>query len=161
MSRAHCPKIVPVRSAWTSSRRPLRGRRLDTVAGVQKGGPAWIQQRAEASGFQRTHSRSRVRAPTFAPVSAGCGGLGSRRPLAADAAVSASHSGAANTEERRPGTLRSRSRLSQCKPPPPGVGVPTLLRAAHRSRAPRLDPRAAWTYQSRSLAGTMATSLVS
>ena len=29
---------------------------------------------------------------------------------------SASHSGPANTEERRPGTLRSRSRLSQCNP---------------------------------------------
>ncbi len=31
---------------------------------------------------------------------------------------SASHSGPANTEEKRPGTLRSRSSLSQCKPPP-------------------------------------------
>lgn len=44
---------------------------------------------------------------------------------------SASHSGPANTEERRPETLRSRSRLSQCKPPPrPRISTARTSRAA-------------------------------
>ena len=44
---------------------------------------------------------------------------------------SASHSGPVNTEERRPGTLRSRSRLSQCKPPPrPRISTARTSRTA-------------------------------
>ena len=61
---------------------------------------------------------SAARATALAPVSARGGRLGSedfRPPMRPS---SASHSGPENTEERRPGTLRSRSRLSQCKPPP-------------------------------------------
>jgi hypothetical protein len=48
---------------------------------------------------------------------------------------SASHSGPANTEEKRPGTLRSRSRLSQCKPPPrPSISTPRTSRGGARLR---------------------------
>ena len=48
---------------------------------------------------------------------------------------SASHSGPANTEERRPGTLRSRSRLSQCKPPPrPRISTARMSCGAARLR---------------------------
>ena len=46
---------------------------------------------------------------------------------------SASHSGPGNTEERRPGTLRSRSRLSQCKPPPrPRISTARISRVVAR-----------------------------
>ena len=49
---------------------------------------------------------------------------------------SASHSGPANKEQRRPGTLKSRSRLSQCKPPPrPSISTVRISRSAARLRS--------------------------
>ena len=49
---------------------------------------------------------------------------------------SASHSGPANTEERRPGTLRSRSRLSQCRSPPrPSISTARISRGVARLRS--------------------------
>ena len=49
---------------------------------------------------------------------------------------SASHSGTAKAEERRPGTLKSRSRLSKCKPPPrPSISTERISREAARLRS--------------------------
>jgi len=49
---------------------------------------------------------------------------------------SASHSGPANKEQRRPGTLKSRSRLSQCKPPPrPSISTVRISRSAARLKS--------------------------
>jgi len=48
---------------------------------------------------------------------------------------SASHSGPANTEETRPGTLRSTSRLWKCKPPPrPRISTARISSGVARSR---------------------------
>lgn len=76
--------------------------------------------------FDRTRGRPPLR--PFLRAAAAFAGDDFRPPMRPS---SASHSDPARTEERRPGTLRSRSRLSQCTPPPrPRISTARTSRAA-------------------------------
>jgi hypothetical protein len=72
-------------------------------------------RRQDFPGFALDRIRGRPPLRPFLRAAAVFAGDDLRPPMRPS---SASHSGPANTKDRRPETLKSRSRLSQCKPPP-------------------------------------------